>query len=154
LGQFWFLKPAKERKVGRDGSVRTATPYGPVGVRFSAIVQTGPGYWISASGIKGPKRSVEHPPPRNSEVKRNRRAIPTLLGLHGSLHGTLIKSVDLMAICISIFNMIYHNRMDSTKGKLCFHFTFEDREELSLVKTEAPNSIRKQDTTSETMIYV
>jgi hypothetical protein len=79
--------------VGRDGAVGTAPRYGPVGVRFCALVQTGPGYRISVSGVKGPRRGAEHPPPSNSEVKRNRRALRTLLGLRGPLYGTLIKLV-------------------------------------------------------------
>jgi len=49
--------------VGRDGAVGIATRYGPVEVRFSALVQTGPGCRISVSGVKGPRRGVEHPPP-------------------------------------------------------------------------------------------
>ena len=71
--------------MGRNGAVGTATSYGPVGVRLSALVQTGPGYRISVSGVKGLRCGVEHPPPSNSEVKRNRSAILTLLGLHDSL---------------------------------------------------------------------
>jgi len=71
--------------MGLDAAVGIATRYEPVGVRFSALVQTCPGYRISVSGAKGPRRGVEHPPPSNSEVKRNRKALPTLLGLHGSL---------------------------------------------------------------------
>jgi len=48
-----------------------------VGVRFSALVQTGPGahpacYTIgtkSFPGIKRPGRGVDHPPPSSAEVK-------------------------------------------------------------------------------------
>ena len=79
--------------MGRDGAVHIAPRYGLAEVRFSELVQTGTGYRISVSGVKGLRCGVDHPPPRNSEVKRSSRAIPTLLGLHGSLYGTQIKFV-------------------------------------------------------------
>jgi len=49
----------------------------PVGARFSAPVQTGPGvhpafYTMgtgSLTGVKRPGRGVDHPPPSNNEVK-------------------------------------------------------------------------------------
>ena len=70
---------------GRNSSVGIATRYGlddpgdriPVGVRFSAPVQTGPGahpasYTMgtgSLPGAKRPGRGVDHPPPSSAEVE-------------------------------------------------------------------------------------
>jgi hypothetical protein len=51
----------------------------PLGMRFSAPVQTGPGgppsllyngYRVSFPGVKRPGRGVDHPPPSNAEVKQ------------------------------------------------------------------------------------
>jgi len=52
----------------------------PVGVRFSALIQTGPGshpasYTVgtrSFPGVKQPRHGVDHPPPSNTEVKESR----------------------------------------------------------------------------------
>jgi hypothetical protein len=49
----------------------------PVGAKFSAAVQTGPGAYLalctmstgSFSGVKWPGRGVDHPPPSSAEVK-------------------------------------------------------------------------------------
>jgi len=71
--------------MDRDSSVGIATRYGLDGpgieyrceARFSATVQTGPGTHTASytmgtrsfSGVKRPKRGVDHPPPSRAEVK-------------------------------------------------------------------------------------
>jgi hypothetical protein len=72
--------------VGHDSSVGIATSYGlddpgieliPVGSRFSAPVQTGPGAHPASCtvgtgsfpGVKRPGRGVDHPPSSSAEVK-------------------------------------------------------------------------------------
>jgi len=68
-----------------DSSVGITTGYGldgsgdriPVGARFLALVQTGPGAYPSSCtvgtgsfpGVKRPGRGVDHPPPSSAEVK-------------------------------------------------------------------------------------
>ena len=74
-----------ERTKGRGSSVDIVTCYGldgpgdriPMGARFSASIQTGPGarpasYTIGAGSLPGVKllvRGVDHPPPSSAEVK-------------------------------------------------------------------------------------
>jgi hypothetical protein len=71
--------------MGRDSSVGIATTLRagrsgdriPVGARFSAPVQTGPGAHPASCtmgtgsfpGVKRPGRGVDHPPPSSAEVK-------------------------------------------------------------------------------------
>jgi len=62
------------RDLLRDGRSRDRIP---VGARFSAPFQTGPGahlasyngYRVSFPGVKRPGRGVDHPSPSSSEVK-------------------------------------------------------------------------------------
>ena len=73
------------RLVGRDSAdrysdwLRTGRSGDrmPVGARFSALIQTGPGahpasYTMGTGcypGVKWPGRGVDHPPPHSAEVK-------------------------------------------------------------------------------------
>jgi hypothetical protein len=78
--------------VGRDSSVGKVTDYGldgpgdriPVGTRFFAHVQTGPGVHpasctmgtLSFPGVKRPGRGAGHPPPSSAPRSRKDRVIP------------------------------------------------------------------------------
>jgi len=79
-----FVTIVDFRRVGRDSSVGIVTWRAgrsgdriPVGARFSAPFQTGPGahpasYTIgtgSFPGVKWPERGFDHPPPFSAEVK-------------------------------------------------------------------------------------
>ena len=80
--------------VGRNRSVGIATRYGlgrsgdriPVGARFSAPVQTGPGAYPASCtmgtvffpGVKRPGRGLDHPPTSKCRGYERCRAIPLL----------------------------------------------------------------------------
>ena len=65
----------------------------PVGARFSAPIQTGPGAYPASCtmgtesfpGVKRPGRGVEHPPPYSAEVKKEEYSYTStpLQGLRG-----------------------------------------------------------------------
>jgi hypothetical protein len=78
---FSYLTTSTYNFGGRDSSVGIATGYGdriPVGARFFAHVQTGPGAHPASCtmgtgffpGVKWPGRGADHPPPSSAEVKK------------------------------------------------------------------------------------
>jgi len=77
---------------GRDSSVGIATRYGlevrvsnPVGARFSAPIQTGPGaYPASYTTGTGPRQGVDYPPHLAPRLKKEQSYTSTPpLGQHG-----------------------------------------------------------------------
>jgi hypothetical protein len=75
-----ILAKDREVNIGRDSDwAGRSGDRNPVGTRFSAPVQTGPGAhpascamgtgWVSFPGVKGPVRGVHNPPPYSTEVK-------------------------------------------------------------------------------------
>jgi hypothetical protein len=91
--------PVDER--GRDSSVSRATGWTvrdrlPVGARFFAHVQTGPGGHLASctmgtgyfSGVKRSGRGVDHPPLVVPRSRKSRAIPPPLLWAFGSVRGT------------------------------------------------------------------
>jgi hypothetical protein len=89
---------------GRDSSVGIVTERAgrsgdriPVGARFFAHVQTGPGAHPASSTmgtgsfpvVKRPGRGADHPPPSNAEVKKEKSYTSTPLWAFGSVTGYL-----------------------------------------------------------------